>query len=160
MNDIKEKTEFDELQELIERKKKNLLWQKKLREESKELDIAIARHPRVNDQVIQLSNTGGSHRVILDDFDADIKVEYRLKKSWDQDYVAKVHAEGKVPANLWPFQIEYKEDKRKTSTLAEQHPSHYYKLAEGLTTEISDRPYVSFVAVSYTHLTLPTSDLV
>jgi len=50
-----------------------------------------------------------------------------------------------VPANLWPFQIEYKEDKRKTSTLAEQHPSHYYKLAEGLTTEISDRPYVSFV---------------
>ena len=107
MNDIKEKTEFDELQELIERKKKNLLWQKKLREES--------------------------------------KVEYRLKKSWDQDYVAKIHAEGKVPANLWPFQIEYKEDKRKTSTLAEQHPSHYYKLAEGLTTEISDRPYVSFV---------------
>ena len=81
----------------------------------------------------------------LDDFDADIKVEYRLKKSWDQDYVAKIHAEGKVPANLWPFQIEYKEDKRKTSTLAEQHPSHYYKLAEGLTTEISDRPYVSFV---------------
>ena len=48
MNDIKEKTEFDELQELIERKKKNLLWQKKLREESKELDIAIAIHPRVN----------------------------------------------------------------------------------------------------------------
>ena len=145
MNDIKEKTEFDELQELIERKKKNLLWQKKLREESKELDIAIARHPRVNEQVIQLSNTGGSHRVTLDDFDSDIKVEYRLKKSWDQDYVAKIHAEGKVPANLWPFQIEYKEDKRKTSTLAEQHPSHYYKLAEGLTTEISDRPYVSFV---------------
>ena len=34
MNDIKEKTEFDELQELIERKKKNLLG-KKLREESK-----------------------------------------------------------------------------------------------------------------------------
>ena len=80
MNDIKEKTEFDELQELIERKKKNLLWQKKLREESKELDIAIARHPRVNEQVIQLSNTGGSHRVTLDDFDADIKVEYRLKE--------------------------------------------------------------------------------
>ena len=74
MNDIKEKTEFDELQELIERKKKNLLWQKKLREESKELDIAIARHPRVNEQVIQLSNTGGSHRVTLDDFDSDIKV--------------------------------------------------------------------------------------
>ena len=113
MNDIKEKTEFDELQELIERKKKNLLWQKKLREESKELDIAIARHPRVNEQVIQLSNTGGSHRVTLDDFDSDIKVEYRLKKSWDQEYVAKIHAEGKVPANLWPFQIEYKEDKKK-----------------------------------------------
>ena len=47
--------EIDDLADLLARKKSNLAMQARLREESKDLDIAIARHPRVAEQV-KLSN--------------------------------------------------------------------------------------------------------
>ena len=64
-NSMKEKLkeEFDDLADLLARKKSNLAMQNRLREESKELDIAIARHPKVADQVKLLNNTGGSARI-------------------------------------------------------------------------------------------------
>ncbi len=144
---MKEKiiAEFDDLADLLARKKSNLAMQARLREESKELDIAIARHPKVAKQVKLLNNTGGSARVDFDDYDFDIKVDYRVKRDWDQDLLGKIHAEGKIPNNLFPFEVEYKESKKDTTTLAEQHPQHYQKLTEALTTQISDRPYVSFL---------------
>ncbi len=146
-NSMKEKiiAEFDDLADLLARKKSNLAMQARLREESKELDIAIARHPKVAKQVKLLNNTGGSARVDFDDYDFDIKVDYRVKRDWDQDLLGKIHAEGKIPNNLFPFEVEYKESKKDTTTLAEQHPQHYQKLTEALTTQISDRPYVSFL---------------
>ncbi len=137
--------EFDDLAELLTRKQNNLALQARLREESKELDIAIARHPKIKDKVIQMSNTGGAARVSLDEYDFDIKVDYRVKRSWDQDLVGKIHSEGSIPQNLFPFNIEYKESKKDTTILAENFPSHYQKLSQALTTEISDRPYVSFL---------------
>ena len=85
--------EFDDLAELLTRKQNNLALQARLREESKELDIAIARHPKIKDKVIQMSNTGGAARVSLDEYDFDIKVDYRVKRSWDQDLVGKIHSE-------------------------------------------------------------------
>ena len=146
-NSMKEKLkeEFDDLADLLARKKNNLAMQTRLREESKELDIAIARHPKVADHVKLLNNTGGSARIDFEDYDFDIKVDYRVKRDWDQDLIGKIHAEGKIPANLFPFEIEYKESKKNTTLLAEQHPQHYQKLTEALTTQISDRPYVSFL---------------
>jgi hypothetical protein len=145
---MKEKiiAEFDDLADLLARKKSNLAMQARLREESKELDIAIARHPKVAKHVKLLNNTGGSARVDFDDYDFDIKVDYRVKRDWDQDLLGKIHAEGKIPNNLFPFEVEYKESKKDTTTLAEQHPQHYQKLTEALTTQISDRPYVSFLS--------------
>ena len=147
-NSMKEKiiAEFDDLADLLARKKSNLAMQARLREESKELDIAIARHPKVAKHVKLLNNTGGSARVDFDDYDFDIKVDYRVKRDWDQDLLGKIHAEGKIPNNLFPFEVEYKESKKDTTTLAEQHPQHYQKLTEALTTQISDRPYVSFLS--------------
>ena len=37
------------------------------------------------------------------------------------------------------------ESKKDTTLLAENFPSHYQKLSQALTTEISDRPYVNFL---------------
>ena len=63
-NSMKEKiiAEFDDLADLLARKKSNLAMQARLREESKELDIDIARHPKVAKHVKLLINTGGSAR--------------------------------------------------------------------------------------------------
>ena len=65
--------EFDDLADLLARKKNNLAMQARLREESKDLDIAIARHPRVAEQVKLSNNTGGATRIDFAEYDFDIK---------------------------------------------------------------------------------------
>ena len=137
--------EFDDLADLLARKKNNLAMQARLREESKDLDIAIARHPRVAEQVKLSNNTGGATRIDFAEYDFDIKVDFRVKREWDQTRVYDIYEARQIPEKLFPFSLEFKENKKETTALAEQHPTIYQKLSEALTTKISDRPYVSFL---------------
>lgn len=137
--------EFDDLADLLSRKKNNLAMQARLRDESKDLDIAIARHPRVAEQVKLTNNTGGATRIDFTEYDFDIKVDYRVKREWDQSRISDIYEAGQIPEKLFPFSVEFKENKKDTTALAEQHPTIYQKLSEALTTKISDRPYVSFL---------------
>lgn len=137
--------EFDDLADLLARKKSNLAMQARLREESKDLDIAIARHPRVAEQVKLSNNTGGATRIDFAEYNFDIKVDFRVKREWDQTRVHDIYEAGQIPEKLFPFSLEFKENKKETTALAEQHPTIYQKLSEALTTKISDRPYVSFL---------------
>lgn len=62
---------------------------------------------------------------------AGLRAEVREYRKWDNGQLAELKQ--KVPASLWPFKTEFKEDKRAAKMLAERHPELWAELKEALT---------------------------
>tara|TARA_R110002167_G_scaffold12376_2_gene52560 strand:+ start:1083 stop:1562 length:480 start_codon:yes stop_codon:yes gene_type:complete len=132
------------LEELLKDKKKNLTQQGDLKKASAELDKEIASRPEIQDHINTLSNTGGSKRVPLDNLiPLDLRVQYKVTRTWDQDFLSKVKKD--IPKNLFPFKIQYVEDVVLSKKLMSENEDVYDKIQEGLKTKINERPYVQFI---------------
>ena len=132
------------LADLLKEKKKNLTMQADLKKASAELDNEIASRPEIKKHINKLSNTGGSTRVPLDNvIPLDIRVQYRVTRSWDQDFLCKVKKE--LPKSMFPFNIQYVEDTVKSKKIAEENQDVYDNIQEGLQTKINERPYIQFI---------------
>jgi len=132
------------LPQLLIEKKKNLAKQAELKEQSAQLDFAITKHPDVHKQVNRLSNTGGSTRVHLNGvIPKDLRVNYKITRSWDQSFLSKVKDE--IPEDLFPFTTVYKEDTALSKMIEANHQDIFDKFQEGLQTKINERPYIQFV---------------
>ena len=131
-----------ELVGLLKAKKVNLAKQAELREESKQLDEAIAVCPEVVEVTKLLSNSGGSKRVQLNGLiPKDLRVQYKVTKSWDQDYLNDLSKE----LQNFPFTKQYVEDTRATKKVQDEDPKAWEYIEKGLTTKINERPYVTFI---------------
>ena len=61
--------------------------QAELKAASAELDKEIASRPEIQEHIKTLSNTGGSARVPMSNLiPFDLRVQYKITKSWDQAY--------------------------------------------------------------------------
>ena len=130
--------------DLLKMKKKNLSDQADLRKQSEALDKEIASRQEVLNAVGDLHESGGSKRVKLNGLiPLDLRVQYRVTRSWDQDYIDTIKSE--VPPNLFPFKTQYVEDAKATAALSETRPEIYKMVQKGLQTKINERPYISFV---------------
>ena len=141
---MEDKTNYEAygLVDLLKLKKANLSNQSKLREESKLLDEAIAQCPEVVEVTKSLSNSGGSKRVQLNGLiPKDLRVQYKVTKSWDQDYLNDLSKE----LQNFPFTKQYVEDSRATKKLQDEDPKAWEYIEKGLTTKINERPYVTFI---------------
>jgi|TARA_R110000824_G_scaffold93919_2_gene227028 hypothetical protein len=141
---MEDKTNYEAygLVDLLKLKKANLSSQSKLREESKLLDEAIAQCPEVFEVTKLLSNSGGSKRVQLKGLiPKDLRVQYKVTKSWDQDYLNDLSKE----LQNFPFTKQYVEDSRATKKLQDEDPKAWDYIEKGLTTKINERPYVTFI---------------
>ena len=138
------KTSYDNysLMGLLKLKKANLTSQSKLRIESKLLDEAIAKCPEVVDVTKALSNSGGSKRVQLNGLiPKDLRVQYKVTKSWDQDYLNNLSKE----LQNFPFTKQYVEDVSATKKIKDEDPKAWEHIEKGLTTKINERPYITFI---------------
>jgi|TARA_R110000796_G_scaffold203695_1_gene319938 hypothetical protein len=137
----KDITEFC-LEALLKAKKKNLTMQAELKAESSRLDIEIASRPEIQEHIKVLSNTGGSTRVPLKNLiPFDLRVQYKVTKTWDQGHLAKCVADGyKIP-----FKVQYAEDIKAVKQCMEDNPDLWDFVQEGLQTKINERPYVQFI---------------
>ena len=137
----KDITEFC-LEALLKAKKKNLTMQAELKAESSRLDIEIASRPEIQEHIKILSNTGGSTRVPLNSLiPFDLRVQYKVTKTWDQGHLAKCVADGyKIP-----FKVQYAEDIKAVKQCMEDNPDLWDFVQEGLQTKINQRPYVQFI---------------
>ena len=130
------------LEALLKAKKKNLTMQAELKAASLELDIEIASRPEIQEHIKKLSNTGGSTRVPLNSLiPFDLRVQYKVTKTWDQGHLAKCVADGyKIP-----FKVQYAEDIKAVKQCMEDNPDLWDFVQEGLQTKINERPYVQFI---------------
>ena len=97
------------LADLLKEKKKNLTKQAELKQASAELDKEIASRPEIQKHIKKLSNTGVSTRVPLNNvIPLDIRLQYRVTRSWDQEFLSKVKKD--IPKNLFPFKTQFVED--------------------------------------------------
>ena len=130
------------LEALLKAKKKNLTMQAELKAASLELDIEIASRPEIQEHIKKLSNTGGSTRVPLNSLiPFDLRVQYKVTKTWDQGHLAKCVADGyKIP-----FKVQYAEDIKAVKQCKEDNPDLWDFVQEGLQTKINERPYVQFI---------------
>ena len=132
------------LADLLKEKKKNLTMQAELKDASAELDIEIASRPEIQKHIKKLSNTGGSTRVPLENIiPLDIRLQYKITRSWDQEFLCKVKKD--IPKNLFPFKTQFVEDKAMSKKIEEENQDVYEKIQEGLQTKINERPYISFI---------------
>ena len=132
------------LADLLKEKKKNLTMQADLKKASAELDNEIASRPEIQKHINKLSNTGGSTRVPLDNvIPLDIRLQYKVTRSWDQEFLSKVKKD--IPKNLFPFKIQFVEDTAMSKKIAEENQDVFDKIQEGLQTKINERPYISFI---------------
>jgi|TARA_B100001094_G_C17958617_1_gene684251 hypothetical protein len=130
------------LEALLKAKKKNLTQQAELKAASAELDKEIASRPEVQEHIQTLSNTGGSARVPLNNLiPFDLRVQYKVTKSWDQEFLSKCVADGyKIP-----FKVQYAEDTKAVKVCKEDDPDLWDYVEKGLQTKINERPYVQFI---------------
>ena len=130
------------LESLLKAKKRNLTKQAELKAASSELDKEIASRPEIQEHIQTLSNTGGSTRVPLNNLiPFDLRVQYKVTKSWDQEYLSKCVADGyKIP-----FNDQYAEDIKAVKQCMEDNPDLWDFVQEGLQTKINERPYVQFI---------------
>lgn len=141
---MEDKTNYDSfgLVELLRLKKVNLSEQSKLREESKTLDEAIANTPEVREVAKTLSNSGGSKRVPLNGLiPKDLRIQYKITKSWDQDYLNDLSKE----LQNFPFKKEFTEDSSATKRIQAEDPKAWEYIEKGLTTKINERPYIALI---------------
>ena len=132
------------LADLLKEKKKNLTKQAELKQASAELDKEIASRPEIQKHIKKLSNTGGSTRVPLNNvIPLDIRLQYRVTRSWDQEFLSKVKKD--IPKNLFPFKTQFVEDTAMSKKIEEENQDVFEKLQEGLQTKINERPYISFI---------------
>tara|TARA_R100001369_G_scaffold35556_1_gene60829 strand:+ start:106 stop:585 length:480 start_codon:yes stop_codon:yes gene_type:complete len=132
------------LADLLKDKKKNLTSQGNLKKASAELDIEIASRPEIQDHINTLSNTGGSKRVPLNNLiPLDIRVQYRVTRSWDQEFLSKLKKD--IPKNLFPFKTQFVEDTTLSKKVMVENEDVYDKIQEGLSTKINERPYIQFI---------------
>ena len=132
------------LADLLKEKKKNLTKQAELKQASAELDKEIASRPEIQKHIKKLSNTGGSTRVPLNNvIPLDIRLQYRVTRSWDQEFLSKVKKD--IPKNLFPFKTQFVEDTAMSKKIAEENQDVFDKIQEGLQTKINERPYISFI---------------
>ena len=130
------------LEALLKAKKKNLTMQAELKAASAELDIEIASRPEIQEHIKTLSNTGGSTRVPMNNLiPFDLRVQYKVTKSWDQEYLSKCVADGYEI----PFKIQYAEDTKAVNICKEDTPALWEYVEQGLQTKINERPYVQFI---------------
>lgn len=130
------------LEALLKAKKKNLTQQAELKAASAELDKEIASRPEVQEHIQTLSNTGGSTRVPLNNLiPFDLRVQYKITKSWDQEFLSKCVDDGyKIP-----FKVQYAEDTKAVKVCKEDDPDLWDYVEKGLQTKINERPYVQFI---------------
>ena len=132
------------LADLLKEKKKNLTKQAELKQASAELDKEIASRPEIQKHIKKLSNTGGSTRVPLNNvIPLDIRLQYRVTRSWDQEFLSKVKKD--IPKNLFPFKTQFVEDTAMSKKIEEENQDVFEKIQEGLKTKINERPYISFI---------------
>lgn len=132
------------LADLLKEKKKNLTKQAELKQASAELDKEIASRPEIQKHIKKLSNTGGSTRVPLNNvIPLDIRLQYRVTRSWDQEFLSKVKKD--IPKNLFPFKTQFVEDTAMSKKIEEENQDVFEKIQEGLQTKINERPYISFI---------------
>jgi hypothetical protein len=137
----KDYTEFC-LEALLKAKKKNLTQQAELKAVSSDLDKEIASRPEIQEHIKTLSNTGGSTRVPLDNLiPFDLRVQYKVTKTWDQGHLAKCVADG----HHIPFNVQYAEDTKAVKECKENNIDLWDLVQEGLQTKINERPYVQFI---------------
>ena len=132
------------LADLLKERKKNLTKQAELKQASAELDKEIASRPEIQKHIKKLSNTGGSTRVPLNNvIPLDIRLQYRVTRSWDQEFLSKVKKD--IPKNLFPFKTQFVEDTAMSKKIEEENQDVFEKIQEGLQTKINERPYISFI---------------
>ena len=132
------------LADLLKEKKKNLTKQAELKQASAELDKEIASRPEIQKHIKKLSNTGGSTRVPLNNvIPLDIRLQYRVTRSWDQEFLSKVKKD--IPKNLFPFKTQFVEDTAMSKKIEEENQDVFEKIQDGLQTKINERPYISFI---------------
>ena len=132
------------LADLLKEKKKNLTKQAELKQASAELDKEIASRPEIQKHIKKLSNTGGSTRVPLENIiPLDIRLQYKITRSWDQEFLCKVKKD--IPKNLFPFKTQFVEDTAMSKKIEEENQDVFEKIQEGLQTKINERPYISFI---------------
>ena len=132
------------LADLLKEKKKNLTKQAELKQASAELDKEIASRPEIQKHIKKLSNTGGSTRVPLNNvIPLDIRLQYRVTRSWDQEFLSKVKKD--IPKNQGPVKTQFVEDTAMTKKIEEENQDVFEKIQEGLQTKINERPYISFI---------------
>ena len=132
------------LADLLKEKKKNLTKQAELKQASAELDKEIASRPEIQKHIKKLSNTGGSTRVPLNNvIPLDIRLQYRVTRSCDQEFLSKVKKD--IPKNLFPFKTQFVEDTAMSKKIEEENQDVFEKIQEGLQTKINERPYISFI---------------
>jgi len=61
---------------------------------------------------------------------AGLRAEVREYRKWDKSHLTAMRE--RIPANLWPFKTEYKEDKKAAKELAMRHPELWAELQRGL----------------------------
>ena len=132
------------LADLLKEKKKNLTKQAELKQASAELDKEIASRPEIQKHIKKLSNTGGSTRVPLNNvIPLDIRLQYRVTRSWDQEFLSKVKKD--IPKNLFPFKTQFVEDTAMSKKIEKENQDVFEKIQEGLQTKINERPYIQFI---------------